>query len=111
MTRFREIIVNLFHSRVYVARILIPSISLTFLGIRSAILQLPDLFVSAVNPEGEESGPEERNEADNLDVYRCPVFMNRVSFNFIFQFLSFDSLGVIWKFWAPSPLYNELWRK
>ena len=50
---------------------------------RSAILQLPDLFVSAVIPDEEEPGHEERNEADDLDVYRCPVFMNRVSFRFI----------------------------
>ena len=50
---------------------------------RSAILQLPDLFVSAVIPDEEEAKPEQRNEADDLDVYRCPVFMNRVSFRFI----------------------------
>ncbi|KAJ7392745.1 hypothetical protein OS493_010400 [Desmophyllum pertusum] len=43
----------------------------------SAILQLPDLFVSAVIPDEEEPGPEERNETDDLEVYRCPVFMNR----------------------------------
>ena len=48
--------------------------------IRSAILQLPDLFVSAVIPDEEEPGPEEGNETDDLEVYRCPVFMNRVSF-------------------------------
>ena len=52
-----------------------------FLLIRSAISQLPDLFVSAVIPEEEEPRPEDRNEADDLEVYRCPVFMNRVSFD------------------------------
>lgn len=46
------------------------------------MLQLPDLFVSAVIPDEEEPGREERNEADDLGVYRCPVFMNRVSFTF-----------------------------
>lgn len=51
--------------------------------IRSAILQLPDLFVSAVIPDEVEPGPEERNETDDLEVYRCPVFMNRVSFGLI----------------------------
>ena len=53
---------------------------------RSAISQLPDLFVSAVINDEEEPGREENNEgteADDLDVYRCPVFMNRVSFRFI----------------------------
>ena len=50
---------------------------------RSAILQLPDLFVSAVIPDEEEPEPEERNETDDLEVYQCPVFMNRVSFVFI----------------------------
>ena len=53
-----------------------------FLVIRSAILQLPDIFVSAVIPEEEEPKSEYRNEADNLEVYRCPVFMNRVSSTF-----------------------------
>ena len=52
-----------------------------FLLIRSAISQLPDLFLSAVIPEEEEPRPEDRNEADDLEVYRCPVFMNRVSFD------------------------------
>ena len=52
-----------------------------FLLIRLAISQLPDLFVSAVIPEEEEPRPEDRNEADDLEVYRCPVFMNRVSFD------------------------------
>ena len=52
-----------------------------FLLIRSAISQLPDLFVSAVIPEEEEPRPEERNDEDDLEVYRCPVFMNRVSFD------------------------------
>ena len=51
-----------------------------FLAIRAAILQLPDLFVSAVIPDEEEPGPQEGNEAENMEVYRCPVFMNRVSF-------------------------------
>ena len=55
-----------------------------FLLIRSAISQLPDLFVSAVIPEEEEPRPEDRNEADDLEVYRCPVFMNRVSFDVFF---------------------------
>ena len=54
-----------------------------FLLIRSAISQLPDLFVSAVIPEEEERRPEDRNEADDLEVYRCPVFMNRVSFDVV----------------------------
>ena len=48
-------------------------------AIRSAISHLPDLFVSAVIPEEEEPGSDERNEADDLEIYRCPVFMNRVS--------------------------------
>lgn len=47
--------------------------------IRSAILQLPDLFVSAVVSDEEEPGPENGNDADNFEVYCCPVFMNRVS--------------------------------
>ena len=48
--------------------------------IRAAILQLPDLFVSAVIPDEEEPGPQEGSETENMEVYRCPVFMNRVSF-------------------------------
>ena len=39
-----------------------------FLLIRSAISQLPDLFVSAVIPEEEKPRPEDRNEADDLEV-------------------------------------------
>ena len=50
-----------------------------FLLIRSALSQLPDLLVSAVIPEEEEPRPEDRNEANDLEVYRCLVFMNRVS--------------------------------
>ncbi len=38
--------------------------------------------MSAVISDEEEPGPEERNETDNLEVYLCPVFMNRVSFVF-----------------------------
>ena len=54
-------------------------------AIRSAISHLPDLFVSAVIPEEEEEpGSDERNEADDLEVYRCPVFMNRVSSGLVF---------------------------
>ena len=63
-----------------------------FLLIRSAISQLPDLFVSAVIPEEEEPRPEDRNEADDLEVYCCPVFMNRVSFD-VFLSLSCTSMG------------------
>lgn len=73
---------RLFDSRIIVVRILIFWYIHLFLVLRSAILQLPDLFVSAVIPDEEESGPEERNEAEDLEVYRCPVFMNRVSFSF-----------------------------
>ena len=71
---------------VFLSVYFIPLIYL-FLVIRSAILQLPDLFVSAVIPEEEEPGPGERNDADDLKVYHCPVFMNRVSFSFIIYML------------------------
>ena len=37
--------------------------------------------MSAVIPEEEEPRPEDRNEADDLEVYRCPVFMNSVRFD------------------------------
>ena len=66
-----------------------------FLLIRSAISLLPDLFVSAVIPEEEEPRPEERNEEDDLEVYRCPVFMNRVSFDV------FSLVGPV-RVWGPS---------
>ena len=49
--------------------------------IRAAILQLPELFVSAVISDEEEPGPQEGSETENMEVYRCPVFMNRVSFD------------------------------
>ena len=65
-----------------------------FLLIRSAISQLPDLFVSAVIPEEEEPRPEDRNEEDDLEVYRCPVFMNKVSFDV------FSLVGPV-RVWGP----------
>lgn len=56
--------------------------------------------MSAVIPDEEEPGREERNEADDLDVYRCPVFMNRVSVRFIPT--SSSLLGGIW--FCPEPV-------
>ena len=69
--------------------------------IRSAISQLPDLFVSAVIPEEEEPRPEDRNEVDDLEVYRCPVFMNRVSFDVFFSW-SCTSMRVPFSFLSSS---------
>lgn len=43
------------------------------------MVKLPDLFVYPVISGEGESGVDERNAADSLEIYRCPVFMNRVS--------------------------------
>ena len=50
--------------------------------------------MSAVIPEEEEPRSEDRNEADDLEVYRCPVFMNRVSFDV------FSLVGPV-RVWGP----------
>lgn len=43
------------------------------------MVKLPDLFVYPVISGEGESGVDERNAADSLEIYRCPVFTNRVS--------------------------------
>lgn len=61
-----------------------PITAVFLFAIRSAISQLPDLFVSTVIREDEEEPlSDERNEAEKTEIYHCPVFMNRVSVGLI----------------------------
>ena len=42
------------------------------------MVQLPNLFVYAVVPGEDEIAADDMNKEGSLEVYRCPVFMNRV---------------------------------